>query len=584
MSDRNKEKQKRKVRQTWRPLGQLIKKTKLPYVGILLCVAASLLVAQLNLMFPSYTEQIMAGDFTTRIITATIAVLIAGAFADAIYQSLCLIIKGLISKRFRSSVWEKVLRLPVSNYSEDGTSEIISRVTEDTTKLSDFFTDDVAGLISNIYTLVGTTVILFSYDWHLVLAEGIIIPIIIIIGIIKGRVDFKWNNILQLRIAELTAGIAEILTNIPLIKTFGQEKKATEQSKEMTGELYKTKMTMTWISNGFSSISTLLTVAESLIVIFFGIYLIRRDIITVSVWVAFYMYSTNLSGGVDTLMIIWDDLKVAQGAMRRISMLACTDEDPYDTGEELTCSGEDISFEHVSFSYEDNVVIKDLSFTVPHGKTTAIVGMSGAGKSTIMNLLERFYEPAEGRICYGGRDIRDFTLRSWRQSIGYVAQNAGLIDGTVRDNLLYTLDEPISDEDLMAKLASVGMAELPGELEKGLDTEVGEGGCNLSGGQRQRIAIARALLNPPEIILLDEVTSNLDACAEENTETALGKLLEGRTVITVTHKLHSAQHADNIILLDDGQKLESGTYSKLMEDGGLFRALRDEQTKAGGLA
>ena len=575
---------KQKVRQTWKPLGQLIKKTKLPYVGILLCVAASLLVAQLNLMFPSYTEQIMAGDFSTGIIVATIAVLIAGAFADAIYQSLCMIIKGLISKRFRNAVWEKVLRLPVGYYSEDGTSEVISRVTEDTTKLSDFFTDDIAGLISNIYTLVGTTIILFAYDWHLVIAELIIIPIIIIIGIIKGRVDFKWNNILQLRIAELTGGIAEILANIPLIKTFGQEKKATEQSREMTGELYKTKMKMTWISNGFSSISTLLTVAESLIVIFFGIYLIGHDIITVSVWVAFYMYSTNLSGGVDTLMTIWDDLKTAQGAMRRISELACSDEDPYENGEELKCCGEDISFEHVSFSYEDNAVIKDLSFTVPHGKTTAIVGMSGAGKSTVMNLLERFYEPTEGKICYGGKDIREFTLRSWRKAIGHVAQNAGLIDGTVRDNLLYALDEAISDEELMEKLRSVGMADLPDELESGLDTEVGEGGGSLSGGQRQRIAIARALLNPPEIILLDEITSNLDACAEENTETALGTLLKGRTVITVTHKLHAVQQADNIILLDDGQKLESGTYSQLMESDGLFKAMRDEQVKAGGLA
>ena len=270
--------------------------------------------------------------------------------------------------------------------------------------------------------------------------------------------------------------------------------------------------------------------------------------------------------------------------MRRISVLACSDEDPYENGEELKCCGEDISFEHVSFSYEDSAVIKDLSFTVPHGKTTAIVGMSGAGKSTVMNLLERFYEPTEGKICYGGRDIREFTLRSWRKAIGYVAQDAGLIEGTVRDNLLYALDEPISDEELMQKLRSVGMADLPNELESGLDTDVGEGGGSFSGGQRQRIAIARALLDPPEIILLDEVTSNLDACAEENTETALGTLLKGRTVITVTHKLHAVQQADNIILLDDGQKLESGTYSQLMESAGLFKAMRDEQVKAGGLA
>ena len=165
-----------------------------------------------------------------------------------------------------------------------------------------------------------------------------------------------------------------------------------------------------------------------------------------------------------------------------------------------------------------------------------------------------------------------------------MAQEAELIDGTVRDNLVYALDTPMTDAELMEKLKAVGMAELPDELENGLDTEVGEGGSKLSGGQRQRICIARTLLNPPEIILLDEVTSNLDACAEESTERALQTLLKGRTVITVTHKLQDVQEADNIILLDDGQKAESGTYKTLVENNGLFRAMRDEQLKAGGLA
>ncbi len=575
---------KQKVRQDWKPFRALIRKTKLPYGRILLCVAASLLVAQLNLMFPSYTEQITAGNFSTGIIVATIAVLIAGAFADTLYQSLCMIVKGLISKRFRSTVWKKVVRLPVKYYSEDGTGEIISRVTEDTTKLSDFLTDDVAGLISNIYTLVGTTIILFSYDWHLVIAEAVIIPLIIAMGIVKGRVDFKWNNILQLRIAELTGGIAELLTNIPLIKTFVQEKKATEQSEKLTGELYKTNMKMTWISNAFSSVSTLLTVAESLIVIFFGIYLIKRDIITVSVWVAFYLYSTNLSGSVDTMMTIWNNLKTAQGAMHRISELACEEEDPYNEGEVFESRSEDIHFCDVSFQYEDVPVLEHLSFTVPHGKITAIVGMSGAGKSTVMNLLERFYTPTDGTITYGNRNITDYTLRSWRKAVGYVAQDASLMDGTVRENLMYALDAPLSDTALMEKLSEAGMGELPSELENGLDTEVGEGGSNLSGGQRQRICIARMLLNPPEIILLDEVTSSLDACAEDNADRALHTLLKGRTVIMVTHKIQTVQDADQIILLQDGRSTENGTYSELMEKNGLFRAMREKQTKAGGMA
>ena len=210
--------------------------------------------------------------------------------------------------------------------------------------------------------------------------------------------------------------------------------------------------------------------------------------------------------------------------------------------------------------------------------------MSGAGKSTVMNLLERFYTPTDGAITYGNQNISDYTLCSWRKAVGYVAQDASLMDGTVRENLMYALDAPLSDVSLMEKLSEAGMSELPSELENGLDTQVGEGGSNLSGGQRQRICIARMLLNPPEIILLDEVTSSLDARAEDNADRALHTLLKGRTVIMVTHKIQTVQDADQIILLQDGHSTEIGTYSALMEKNGLFRAMREKQAKAGGIA
>lgn len=574
-------KEKRK-KQDWKPFLRLVRQTKLPYGWILLCIASSLLVAQLNLMFPSYTEQISAGDFSTKIIVATLAVLIAGAFADTLYQSVCMIVKGMISERFRNTLWDKVIRLPLRFYDKNGSSEVISRVVEDTTLLSDFLTDDIAGLVSNVYTLVGTAIILFSYDWRLVMAELIIIPMIILMGIVKGRVDFKWNNTLQLRVAELTGGISEILTNIPLVKIFVQEEKATKQSEEKTGELYKTKMKMTWITNAFSSISTLLTVAESLIVIFFGIYLIRRNIITVSIWVAFYLYATNLSGSVDSIMSIWTDLKTAQGAMRRISDLSETEEDAYDTGIPFKQENKDLRFDHVSFTYDEAPVLQDLSFTIPSGKTTAIVGMSGAGKSTILNLLERFYNPDNGSIFYGEHAISDYTLRSWRNAVGYVTQSAWLIDGTVRDNLLYQDETPLSDAQLLEQLDNIGMTKLLSELSNGLDTEVGEGGCNLSGGQRQRICIARMLLHPPAIVLLDEVTSNLDICAEKDTEQLIHEKLKDCTVILITHKIRNVKHADQIIVLEDGQAKTCGIHENLVAQDGWYKEMYQKQVLTGG--
>ncbi len=577
-----KEKSKIRKHQNWKQFRMLIKKTKLPYGWILLCIASSLLVAELNLLLPSYTEKITDGNISAGIVIATIAVLMGGAFADTLYQSVCMIVKGMISKRFRSTVWDKVIRLPMRFYDENGTSEMISRVTEDTTKLSDFLTDDVAGLVSNIYTLAGTIIILFSYDWHLVLAELIIIPLIIAMGIVKGRVDFKWNDALQWRVAELTGGISEILANIPLVKTFVQEEKATKQSEEKCEELFKTKMKMTWIANAFSTVSTVLTVAESLIVILFGIFLIRKNIITVSVWVAFYLYSTNLSGSVDSVMTIWNDLKTAQGAMYRIAELACEEEESYDEGSVFKNENKDICFNNVSFGYDEDPVLKNISFTIPHGKITAVVGASGAGKSTVMNLLERFYEPTGGMITYGEKNIAEYSLRSWRNAVGYVTQDAWMIDATVRENLLYQTNLKLSDEELLDKMQKAGMSGLLEELENGLDTEVGEGGNNLSGGQRQRICIARMLMNPPDIILLDEITSNLDACTEQSVERALRTLLKDRTVIMVTHKINSVQKADSIIVLNDGQIKECGTHEELMKKDGLYCSMRKKQNEAGG--
>ncbi len=566
-------------KQNWQPFLALIRDTKLPYFQIILCVAAGLGVSQLNLMFPSYTEQITAGNFSAKIIIATILVLFGGAIMDMAYQVVCQIVNANISMRFRNSVWKKMIKLPMGFFDRNGSSELISRETEDTSLMSNFLTDDISGIVSNTYTLIGTMVILLKYDWHLVAAEMVIVPIIVIIGIVKGRIDFSLNDRLQLKVALLTGSIAEILTNVPLIKVFVQEAKATEQSRTKTQELYKAKMKITWIGNAFSAISTILEVVESLIVILFGIYLIRHKVITVSVWVAFYMYSTNLTGCVDSLMAVWDDLKVAQGAMRRISELVCEEEDHYDDGEELQSLSGDIQLENVSFQYETKPILRDVSFSIPQGQHTAIVGLSGAGKTTILNLLERFYEPCDGKIKLGESNISDYTLRSWRNEIGYVTQDAWIMEGTVRDNLTYALPENIDDEALMEELHCLGLDAIVNELPEGLDTQVGEEGSFLSGGQKQRISVARTLLTKPKLLLLDEITSNLDALTEHSIFQAIENLKGKQTVVSVAHKLNMITRADQIVVMAEGAVSGIGTHEELIQQDGLYRSMYEKQLR-----
>ena len=293
------------------------------------------------------------------------------------------------------------------------------------------------------------------------------------------------------------------------------------------------------------------------------------------------MYSTNLTGCVDSLMGVWDDLKVAQGAMRRISEISCEKEDVYDEGKILTTLDGDIRLEDVTFQYEEKPVLAHVSFTIPKGKHTAIVGPSGAGKTTILNLLERFYDTESGAVLLGDTDCRTYSLRSWRNKIGYVTQDAWVMKGTVRDNLMYALSEPMSDEELLHNLKELKLDGIIEELSDGLDTQAGEDGSMLSGGQRQRICVARTLLTRPELLLLDEATSNLDVLTEQTICDVVGELQDNQTIVSIAHKLNTIMDADQIVVLDHGKVDSIGTHEELMRLGGLYRRMYEQQSGKG---
>ena len=281
-------------------------------------------------------------------------------------------------------------------------------------------------------------------------------------------------------------------------------------------------------------------------------------------------------------MQVWDDLKVAQGAMKRISEISAEEEEDYEKGESLLSIDEDIHLENLSFSYEEKKVLDQVSFDIKKGGHTAIVGLSGAGKTTILNLLERFYKPDEGSIRMGEKEIDDFSLKSWRDQIGYVTQDAWIMEGSVRENLTYALEEELSDEALMEKLEELGLASLIEELSEGLDTQAGEEGSMLSGGQRQRICVARTLLKEPQFLLLDEVTANLDALTEQSITSALKKKKGQQTLLSIAHKLNTIVDADQIIVMENGKVNSMGSHASLMAEKGLYYDMYQKQMGEGG--
>ena len=238
---------------------------------------------------------------------------------------------------------------------------------------------------------------------------------------------------------------------------------------------------------------------------------------------------------------------------------------------------EDIHFRNVSFGYQGNSVLDDVSFTIPKGKVTAIVGVSGAGKTTVLNMLERFYEPTEGEILFGNTPVSDIHLNEWRDAFGYIQQNSPLLSCSIRENICYGLDRPVSEQELIEAVKQANAYDFIMELPNGFDTEVGELGGKLSGGERQRIAIARTLIKNPDYLLLDEATSNLDAKNTADVQTAIRSVVKGRTAIIVSHNMKEIRNADNIIVLNKGKVSSSGTHDALYGKDTVYTAFCDLQ-------
>jgi len=264
-------------------------------------------------------------------------------------------------------------------------------------------------------------------------------------------------------------------------------------------------------------------------------------------------------------------IKGTQGATAKVAKLLEVEEEEVKRKLSIGASNEDIAFDNVKFGYGNQKVLHDISFTIPEGKTTAILGGNGTGKSTIFNLLVRYYEPASGTIKFGSQDVREIHLDEWRRKIVYVSQNSPILSGTIRDNILYGIRREVKNEELIRAASLANAYEFIEKLTDGFDTDVGEAGSRLSGGQKQRIAIARALILNPEYLLLDEATSNLDSKSETLINKELDRLMEGKTVIKIAHNLQSVQYADHIVILENGLVAAEGTHNELYEESEYYK-------------
>lgn len=555
----------------WRPYIKLLFRAKLPYFWIIFLTIIILGESTLTLMFPDLTRKIVGGDVGKAVVFAAVGVIVGKVFLSGFISFISKFTMFKIDKSYRGLVWKQLMRSPIELFDKVKANEMVSRTSTDTAQMSIVFSYVVPAFIAVTYMTVGTVAILFTYDWRLGLAQAIFLPIYIGFFFWYGRWSYKVNKQLQNKLATLTQFLAELLVNIPLIKTFVTEKSEDERGKKNIDSYYKAsvkKKLSVWIEHPMTGI---FDVIQSILVIGLGIYLVSRGIITIDIWVGYFLYVSTLYGILNTLGSLFIELKLSQGATSRIAQLLEHPEEEYERQESLSNIKQDIVFDNVSFDYGNESVLKDINFRIPHGKVTAIVGPSGGGKTTILSLVEQFYQVKDGTIKLGNTPIENFHLKDWRSAFGYVAQDIPLLTGTVRENLLYGVDEEVSEAELTEALIKANAWSFTQVLSEGMDTHIGESGSKLSGGQRQRLAIARVFLRSPQCLLLDEATSNLDTRSEQAVQEAMHTLTKDRTSIVIAHDLATIYDADQIIVIDEGTVSGIGTHEKLMEENELYK-------------
>ncbi len=475
----------------------------------------------------------------------------------------------------RGKLFRHLQGLSLGYYERNRAGVIISRLTNDVDALDQLVTDGVTSLVQNTLLLAGSIVILFLLDWRLALATLIILPALVIgTSVFRSRSTQAYRAVRE-RLGLVTATLAEDIAGMRVVQSFSRQEAARAQFREVN-ERYRTANYRTILLSGwyFPFVDFLSSIATA-IVLGFGGYLVSDGNLTIGTLFAFIGYLSNFFDPIQNLSQFYNTFLSATAALDKI--MDVMDETPEivdrPDARPLAHIEGHVRFDHMRFGYGDGPdVLHDLDLDVPTGTTVALVGHTGAGKSTIAKLLARFYDPRDGRITIDGVDLRDVTQASLRSQLGVVPQEGFLFAGTLRENIAFARpDAP--PEDVIAAAQAVGAHAFVEQLEDGYETQLGERGVRLSLGQRQLVAFARALLADPRILILDEATSSVDIGTERQIELALRRLLVGRTAFIIAHRLSTIRRADCIVVLEHGSVIEHGTHEELLARRGLYTSL-----------
>ena len=561
---------------TFRELFQLYRQVKIPWVMLLFVLGLSLLLKEASNWVVPYTTKIQMGLITEDgFLGAFLGFTMLYAFIEAVQGAINELTGQLVARNVRNTVWHKILHLPMKAFGGRDNQALVSRVTKDTEGIYAAIAA-IVQIIAVVYGIWAAFRRMYAVYKGLALIMLTGIPMTLLSAWIVGKMQYKVITIQNTAISRMTNFFGERLPNLLKIKTARMEDEEEQRGIEENDRRFRAEVRAESISIFMGPIGTMAQYINEIILLVMASAMVRSGSMQQHQLVNLYNYFLLFMGNAFMLSAIWQSFKLSHGSGAVIAKLASTPDEDIESGTPVETVGT-IKGEGICFSYDgERRVLDDIDFEIPEGKITAVVGENGCGKSTLIQLIERFHTESAGRLTVDGKALDDIRLRDWRESVGYLFQGNQIIHGTIRENIAYGVHRDFTEEELYEAAKRARAYDFIMAKDEGFETQISRFDSKVSGGEMQRIAIARMILKQPKLLIMDEATSGIDVVSESEVMEALMNMMRGRTVIMVTHDFNLIRKADNLIVLQGGKVEACGDYESVYAKSPLLRAFEEK--------